>query len=154
MPWINEKSFQLINTPEGRAFARTNNLQWNGYGGTANFFNQHIRIAIYEERSYLHADYYDLENLRWCRELKNHAIDQGFIRIESAKEIYQWATTAATADCLKVESMVYFCYYLKMIETHMKDFLAGDFERYEPVLQPLENRHKDDVAKFKKTFVR
>ena len=152
--WINEKSFELINTPEGRDFARINNLKSNSYAGVANFFNKYVRIAIYEERGYLHADFYDLTNLRWCRELENHAINEGLIPHESAKEIYQSAKAAAKADCLEIDSMTRFLYYLKMTDLYMKDFLAGDFERYETVVKPLEGRHKEDVEKFKKTFVR
>jgi hypothetical protein len=154
MSWINEKSFQLVNTPEGRDFARNNNLQWNGYREMANFNNKHVRIAIYEERGCLHADYYDLENLRWCRQLENHAIDEGLIPLASAKAVYQSATEAAKAGCLGIESMVRFLFYLKMIDLYMQDFLIGDLKRYEHILQPLESHHKEEVEKFKKTFIR
>ena len=154
MSWINKDSYELIKTEDGKEFSLRNNLKSNGDLDGANFFNDNVLIKIYEERSFLHADYYDLKNFRWCRELENHLIETKIIPVESAQEIFSIAKRVAKPGCLKQSSMVNFIYYLKMIETHMQDFLNGNLYRYETFLKPLEDNHKLKITGFKRKFLK
>jgi hypothetical protein len=153
MSWINTNSYLLIQTQTGKDFASRNNLRTNGDLNGANFFNEHILISVYEERDYLHADYYDLTNLRWCRELENHMIEHQQIPTGKAREIYEAAREQATDECLGKSSMAYFIYYLTMIEKYMQDFLKGDFSKYESLLTSLEGNHRLKIEEFRRKYV-
>jgi hypothetical protein len=152
MSWINKNSYLLIQTDAGKAFAGRNDLRTNGDLHGANFFNEHILINMYEERGYLHADYYDLKNLRWRRELENHMIEQKVIPQEKAKSMFDTAAMQAADDCLDKSSMAYFLYYLMMIETYMQDFLKGEFSKYAKVMIPLEGNQLARIEAFNRKY--
>lgn len=152
MSWINRNSYELINTPEGNEFALKNGLKRNGDVDGANFFNSNVLVKIYEERAYLHADYYDLVNLRWARGLENHAVAAKLISMDKARLLYKIAEKQTRNDCLGEDSMTQFFYYLSIIETHMQDFIAGDFRRYDQFLVPLEGNHRVEIENFKRRF--
>src|SRR5262245_49557405 len=119
--WINSDSYLLLKNAEAVSFAQTNDLKTFGNIEGAHFFNKSILIKIYEERQYLHADYYDLEKLRWGRELENSAVGEGIIPLEQAQLIYKESKEGAYDDCLRLSSMARFFFYLKVIDTYMQD---------------------------------
>lgn len=78
MSWINADSYLLIKTDAAISFARKNSLYTAGDLQGAYFFNRRVLINIYEERMYLYADFFDLLNEKWSRELQNKVLEQIF----------------------------------------------------------------------------
>lgn len=150
MSWVNANSNLLLQTDEAVSFSHRNDLMTKGNELGAHFYNQQILISIYEERGYLHADYYDLVNMRWKRELENACIGAEIIPLNEAKKIYDEASKESIVGPLKGESMIRFHFYLKMIDKYLQEFLAGRFVKYEKILEPLSEAHRIEIEKFVK----
>jgi hypothetical protein len=146
MSWINQDSYLLIKTDAGQSFARDNNLFTAGDSMGAYFFNSNVLINIYEERTYLEADFYDLKNQRWARELQEEAVRQSISSRVEIRQLYlSFSDNDNEDDVLHDKSMDRFNLILYLIETYMQDFIAGDFSRYEAVLTPLEGNHREEM---------
>ncbi len=152
MPWINDNSYKLIDTEIAVKFAKKNNLSMNGDDFVANFFNEHILIRAYEERNYLHFDYYDLDNHRWARELQTEVLIENIPSLECRKELM--STYFDDDDVLSGKMMQRFSYTLTGIDNYMQDFLKGDFSKYNDILISLNENQKCKIDKFKVKFLK
>ncbi|MBT1700439.1 hypothetical protein KK083_26365 [Fulvivirgaceae bacterium PWU4] len=145
MSWINPDSGSLINTDDAISFAEKNHLASVGNSDGAYFTNGKILIHLYEEKSYLHADYYDLKNSRWQRELQTEIVELEIPNIEKRRELV--ASFASPGGVLSRSSMQRFRFILYAIDRFMQDFLSGDFTRYESFFKSLKGKQKEQIEK-------
>ena len=150
MSWINSDSQLLIKTDEAIAFANKNSLLTTREGSIAVFLNKNVFIKMYEERAYVHADYYDLKNLRWGRELQTDVVNKVIPSLEGRKKIYN--RFSKEAGVLTGESMQRFRFLLFVIDNYMQDFLKGELNNYEKLLIPLSDSQKLEVIKLSNFF--
>jgi hypothetical protein len=143
MSWINQNSYLLIKTDAAISFAHKNSLHTAGDMGGAYFFNRHVLINIYEERTYLYADFFDLKNERWARELQDKGLLENAPAILDIRQHLATIRDTNNGDgVLGKESMDRFHLFLYMIDAYMQDFLAGELVRYQEFLEPLQNTHR------------
>lgn len=152
MAWINTDSYKLIETKAAILFAEKNNLRSNGEAFLANFFNEKVLIRIYEERTYLHVDYYDLINNRWARELQSEIITEKIPSLEMRKLLI--ASFDSDDDILEGNLMQRFYFILDTIDKYMQDFLNGELDKYKDILSKMEERQESRIEDFKEKFLK
>jgi hypothetical protein len=146
MSWINKDSYLLIKTDAGKSFAQKNSLHTAGDSLGAYFFNPHILIHIYEERTFLQADFFDLKHERWARELQEEAVLKNIPSLREIRQLYlSFSDNDNDDDVLNDKAMDRFSLILHLIDTYMQDFLSGDFARYARLLTPLEGAHRQQM---------
>lgn len=152
MTWINNDSYKLIGTEAATQFTEKNNLNSNGESFVANFFNGKVLIRIYEERKYLHADYYDLINNRWARELQSEIVTEQIPSLEKRKMLI--ASFNSDKDVLEGALMQRFYFIIHAIDAYMQDFINGELEKYDDILSGMEKRQESRIEDFKRKFLK
>ena len=147
MSWINSKSGLLIRTEEAKSFQQKNDLFLSSSQEGAMFFNSKVLIKIYEERDYVHADYYALQAQLFGRELQGEILTVKLPVLDDRKKLF--VRFSATEDVLSGSSMQRFRFLLYVIDVYMQDFLKGDLSKVSQYMQPFTD---DQVAEIKKVI--